>query len=124
MCLDSCVRKCVHDLQDERLLAKLSSKDTIAQEAKYHPKCLVALYNKAAALHAEDLDQHDRRDKLSHGIALAELLAYIDEARMDEDVAPVFNLSDLVKLYSSIKELGVEQLAHPHSTELNNRNLA
>ena len=104
--LDSRIRKCVHDLQDERLLAKLSSKDTIAQEAKYHPKCLVALYNKAAALHAEDLDQHDRSDKLSHGIALAELLAYIDEARMDEDVAPVFKLSDLVKLYSSCtKEL-------------------
>ena len=77
--LDSRVRKCVHDLQDEHLLAKLSSKDTIAQEAKYHPKCLVALYNKAAALHAEYLDQHDRSDKLSHGIALAELLALMKQ---------------------------------------------
>ena len=87
--------------------------------------CLVALYSKAAVLHAEDLDQHDRSDKLSHGIALAELLAYIDEERMDEDVAPVFKLSDLVKLYSSrIKELGVEQHVHPHSTELKNRILA
>ena len=52
----------------------------------------------------------------------AALLAYIDEARMDEDVAPVFKFSDLVKLYSSrIKELGVEQHAHLHSTELKNR---
>ena len=67
----------------------------------------------------------NRIDKLSHGIALAELLAFINEERMDEDVAPVFKLSDLVKLYSSrIKELGVEQHAHPHSTELMNRILA
>ena len=44
---------------------------------------------------------------------------------MDEDVAPVFKLSDLVKLYSScIKELGVEQHAHPHSTEHKNHILA
>ena len=44
---------------------------------------------------------------------------------MDKDVAPVFKLSDLVKLYSScIKELGVEQHAHPHSTEHKNRILA
>ncbi len=65
---------------------------------------------------------HDRSDKLSKGIALAELLAYIDEARMDEDVAPVFKLSDLVKLYASrLKELEVEQHARPHSTELKNR---
>ena len=71
LCLDTRVQKCAHDLQDERLLAKLSSKDMIAQEAKYYPKCLFALYNKAAALHAEDLYQHDRSDKLSHGIALA-----------------------------------------------------
>ncbi len=70
----------------------------------------------------EDLNMHDRSDKLSKGIALAELL---DGARMDEDVAPVFKLSDLVKLYASrLKELGVEQHAHPHSTELKNRILA
>ena len=123
--LDSRVRKCAHDLQDECLLAKLSSKDMVAQEAKYHPKCLVALYNKAANVKTKDLDQHDRSDKLCKGIALAELLAYLDEARMDEDVAPVFKLSDLVKLYASrLKELGVEQHARPHSTELKNRILA
>ena len=115
------VRKCALDLQDEHLLAKLSSKDMVAQEAKYHPKCLVALYNRAAALQAaKDLDQHDDRgNKVSHGIALAELLAYLDETRMHEDVAPVFKLSDLVKLYSSrLQELGVKQHTRQHSTEL------
>ena len=125
--LDSRVRKCALDLQDERVLAKLSSKDMVAQEAKYHPKCLVALYNRAAALQAaKDLDQHDDRgNKVSHGIALAELLAYLDETRMHEDVAPVFKLSDLVKLYSSrLQELGVKQHTRQHSTELKNRILA
>ncbi len=34
--LDSHVRKCVHDLQDESLLAKLSAGDMISLEAKYH----------------------------------------------------------------------------------------
>ena len=38
------------------------------------------------------LDQHGRGDKLRQGITLAELLIYIDEARMDEDVAPIFKL--------------------------------
>jgi len=124
--LDSRVRKCAHDLQDERLLAKLSSRDMVAQEAKYHPKCLVALYNKAVALQsAKESNQQDRSDELSHGIALAELLAYIDEARMGEDVAPIFKLSDLAKLYSSrLNELGVKQQARPHSTDLKNRILA
>ena len=35
--LDSLVQKCALDLQDKRLLAKLSSIDMVAQEAKYHP---------------------------------------------------------------------------------------
>ena len=42
----------------------------------------------------EDLDNYDRSDKHKYGISLAELLSYIDEARMDEEIAPVFKLSD------------------------------
>ena len=55
----------------------------------------------------------------SHGIALAELIAYIDEARTDDNVAPVFKLADLVRLYSTRLEL--KQRDHPHSTRLKNR---
>ena len=55
----------------------------------------------------------------SHGIA--ELIAYIDEARMDDNVAPVFKLTDLVRLYSTrLEELGVKQRDHPHSTRRKN----
>ena len=53
------------------------------------------------------------------------MLAYLDETRMHEDIAPVFKLSDLVKLYSSrLQELGVKQHTRQHSTELKNRILA
>jgi hypothetical protein len=121
--LDSRVRKCAFDLQDERLLAKLSAGDMVAQDAKYHPRCLASLYNKAAAL--QDGGKQDRSDRVSHGIALAELLTYIDEARMDADIAPVFKLADLLRLYSTrLEQLGVEQHIRPHSTELKNRILA
>ena len=52
-----------------------------------------------AALQIED--KHDKSDKLSHSVVLADLLAYIDETKMDEDVTSIFklSLSDLVKLY-------------------------
>ena len=48
--LDTRVRKCAHDLQDERLLAKLSAGDMIAQDAKYQSRCLVSHYNLAASV--------------------------------------------------------------------------
>ncbi|CAC5386108.1 unnamed protein product [Mytilus coruscus] len=37
-------------LQDKHLLAKLNTGDVIAQDLKYHPACLVALYNKERAV--------------------------------------------------------------------------
>ena len=48
--VDTRVRNCSHVLQDERLLAKLSAGDLIAQDAKYQRRCLASLYNKAAAV--------------------------------------------------------------------------
>jgi hypothetical protein len=45
--LDKKVRKCACDLEDTALLAKLAAGDMIATEAKYHNKCLCALYNRA-----------------------------------------------------------------------------
>ena len=55
-------------------------------------------------------------------IALAELVAYIEQLRMDEDVAPVFKLADLGRLYSErVKKLGVEEVTRTHTNELKNR---
>ena len=45
--LDARVRHCALQLQDKPLLAKLSAGDMVAQDAEYHVKCLVSLYNRA-----------------------------------------------------------------------------
>ncbi len=103
--LDNCVRQSALDLQDGKLLAKLSAGDMMAQEAKYHPFCLASLYKKAKS---QDDHKQDDDDKINHSIA--ELLAHVEEARMDESVAPVLKLADLVKLYTArLQQLGVKQ---------------
>lgn len=88
----------------------------IAQEAKYHPRCLVSLYNKVAV--QQDKEGLDTTNSANHGIALAELLTYIDEARIDEDVAPVFKLANLLKLYSTrVEQLGAVHDIRPHLSQ-------
>ena len=122
--LDSRVRQCASDLQDQGLLAKLNAGDLMAQEAKYHAPCLAALYSKAAALR-DHTDQEDETTKVSHGIALAELLSYIEEARQDDEKKTVFKLADLTRLYSiRLQQLGAEQNVRTHSSRLKNRILA
>ena len=44
------LNECARNLGDENLLAKLSASDSVAQEFKYHPVCLVGLYNRERAL--------------------------------------------------------------------------
>ena len=43
-------------------------------------KCLASLYNKAIGM---QLNEDPDEDDINHGIALAELVSYIEEARMD-----------------------------------------
>ena len=44
--LDTRVRQCAVNVQDQRLIAKLSERDLIANGAEYHTQCLVSLYNR------------------------------------------------------------------------------
>ena len=67
--IDERVRKCALVLQDTLLLAKLSAGDMISQDAVYHAKCLVLLYNKASRVQSEDVKNLD--DKRLLGIVLA-----------------------------------------------------
>ncbi len=73
--LDARVRECALQLQDQNLLAKLSTGDLIALEAKYHVQCLVSLYNKARQTKGPE-EQKDS-STINQGIALAELVAFI-----------------------------------------------
>ena len=106
------------------LLGKLSAGDMIAIDAMYHAKCLAALYNKVNR--KQFGDDFDNTEKQLHGIALAELVAFIEEAYLDsENEIPLFKLADLVKMYSSrLQQLGVTINGCVHSTELKNRILA
>ena len=106
-------------LQDQKLLARLSAGDLIAQDAMYHLQCLFALYNRARETKAsDDFDVHT----MNHGIAFAELVSYIEEARKDKLVASVFKLADLKNLYSiRLKQLGTDIERCIHSTKLKDR---
>lgn len=89
--IDANVRRCAFELEDTALLAKLTTGDMIAIEAKYHHNCLRSLYNKARQTAPKGNDKDDFR---LHGIAFAELVAFIEDMNVNEDSSPVFKLSD------------------------------
>ena len=65
----------------------------MAQEAKYHAKCVAKLYN--ASNKKTEEDKKENFNGVSHGIALAKLIAYIDDKKFSVTVnviAPVFKL--------------------------------
>ena len=84
--VDERVRKCAHILEDSLLLGKLSSGNMIAHDAVYHINCLSTLYRKAEKAHL--MDETDNTERHLHGIALAELVSYIDETRDYKDEVP------------------------------------
>ena len=117
--VDTNVRQCAIKLQDERLLAKLSAGDLIAQDAQYHVQCLVSLYNRARESKASDVTDPVC---VNEGIAFAELVSYIEDSQKDSLVAPVFKLADLVNLYATrLKQLGTDVVGRVHSTKLKDR---
>ena len=70
-------------VEDNLLLGKLSIGDMIALEAKYHTKCLLALYNRARKFKADA-----SQDELQiSGIAF---IMYIKETHLDASTALVF----------------------------------
>ena len=110
--------------EDEALFAKLSAGVVMALEVKYLPKCLTGLYNRVRSLERSKRAAVSNEDMIN-SLALAELVSYIEDARTESSIAPVFQLSDLVTLYTSrIKELGLNVEKQVHSTKLKERNLS
>eukprot|EP00745_Piridium_sociabile_P019364 TRINITY_DN2926_c0_g1_i4.p2 TRINITY_DN2926_c0_g1~~TRINITY_DN2926_c0_g1_i4.p2 ORF type:complete len:268 (+),score=53.47 TRINITY_DN2926_c0_g1_i4:757-1560(+) len=95
--MDSTVREWAALLEDTELLGRLSAGDMVAQEAKYHKKCLSVLHNRVRKAQSEGPKYKDKDREVS-GIVFAELVLYIEEARLDEEIAPVFKLANLVEL--------------------------
>ena len=77
----------------------------ISQDTVYHRTCLVALYNRARAKNI-DKDKNQGQQRIE-GIALAELIAYMEDPHIESDAAPVFRLAELASLYKTrLKLLG------------------
>ena len=112
MKLNDRVKGCAKTLNDGNLLAKLSGGDVVAQELKYHPACMVALYNKERDyLRVQEQESAQEHWKEVYPIAFSELVTHICGKKMSSDGTdpPIFKLSDLTKLYKQrLKQLGVD----------------
>ena len=97
--LDANVRRCAFQLNDTLLLAKLSAGDMVAIDAMYHTKCLTSLYKRAE--NVDKADQEAMIEAMHHGIALAELTAFIEESQNDSLAPSIFMLADLANMYVS-----------------------
>ena len=99
--------------------AKLAAEDMIAIEARYHNRCHCALYNRARLASPR---ANDGMEACMHGMAFAELVAFLEDTSSDEDSAAVFRLCDLVKLYKDrLEHIGVSVDSRIHSNRLKNR---
>ena len=93
----------------------------IALDATYHATCLASLYNRHSSLVSKKGPNKNDATKAAEGIVLAELVSPIESSR-DDKVAPVFKLSELVKMYSyRLAELGVELPDRVNSIRLKER---
>lgn len=82
MKLNKRLNECAKTLNDGRLIAILSAGDAVAQELKYHPACLAALYNRERSLlksREYEKNSQQRTKKEAYPIAFSELVAYITE---------------------------------------------
>ena len=93
--LDKKVRECAILLNDSKLIAKLSTGDLIAIEAKHHAACLVKQYNRARPLKKQCSDATDSSSVDLEELAFAELIGYIEEC-LEQEAPGVLTLSELV----------------------------
>lgn len=127
--LNDRLNECARTLSDGKLLAKLSCGDVVAQELKYHPSCLAALYNRERAYLKSSSQEHSNQsscDDEVYPLAFPELLIYITETKnASEATSPaIFKLADLTLIYKErLKQLGVES-PNVHSNRLKDQLLA
>ena len=116
------MRRCAVEIEETALLAKLAAGDTIAVEAMYHQNCLCSLYNRARQAAPKD---NDGDDSCLHGIAFAELVAFLEDMKSDEDSAPVFKLTDIAQLFKvRLEQLGLSVEKRIHTSRLKKRLLS
>ena len=98
---------------DGMLLAWLSAGDAVVLEFKYHPACIVAVYNRERALNHLIKQEQSRKKpgRELYPIAFPELILYITDTRAaTEGTDPViFRVADLATQYKQrLEQLGVD----------------
>lgn len=105
--IDSKVRICAKELNDEQILAALSKGDMVSMNTRYHLKCLVNFYN-LRRTKQRDIKEHHRTQQVNEVFAFVEIIAYIESRRSDSNSKPLFKLSDLGKMYADfLKSYGI-----------------
>lgn len=126
MNLNNRLNECARNLNDRRLLAKLSAGDAIALELRYHLECLTDLYNRERS-HLRATKRHEPEcapEEDAHSQAFSELITYLVETSRSSEDPTVFRLADLVNLYiNRLEQLGVGAPA-VNSTRLKEKLLA
>ena len=92
-----------------------------ALDVLYHTQCLSLLYKRAARVKNQTVTQNDE-DCIYQGIALAELVSFLEECRSDPDENTVFKLSEFSRMYAlRLEQMGVDISQRVHSTRLKER---
>jgi len=111
MKLNERLNQCAKTLNDGRLLSILSAGDVVAQELKYHPACLVTLYNRERShLCAQEnvTSKEEQEQKEGCAIAFSELVTYIIDTTNSRAGPCTFRLAVLVLLYKErLDQLGI-----------------
>ena len=100
MKLDQDVRRMATELQDSLLLARISSGDLMATEAKYHFNCLSAFRNKYwSTQRAQKSSSNSQEEEVIQVQVFAGLTLYTEESI--ESGNYIFKLSELHSVYVS-----------------------
>ena len=98
--LNQRVRQGASLLCDEMLLAKLSERDMVATEAKYHNTCLCSFYKKKVKKNNKESNSASIcDDTVVYGVVLSETINYMKKSLQSSNVLKLFQLSQLKKLY-------------------------
>ena len=122
--------------QDFDLLAKLACSDLIARESKYHPSCLLSLYDKASKFRPHFLSEESEFivSVETESLAFAEVVSsYIEDVCHDNNVwgsddslspISVFKLADLCQMYEDSLGLHTGRSCKAHPTRFKERLLS
>ena len=111
MQLNTRLHQFAQNLQDQKLLSKLSAGDVVLQELRYHGACLTSLHNNERAhlrMKQSMTEVADAEGEINQ-IVFAELVTKVVEKQRGSTRCVVFKLADLCNLY--------ESRLIPHSTE-------